>query len=1765
MSRKASSLLFTVFLVLGTAVALKFQSSQPTTNSTLTTTIAPEPLRAAEPPPTASVTSAKSASANASRARQTKRDKPLPTATPDRVARRAAVAAPLPPPTSDSLRALISAAKEKDEEREGKRYDQPDEAAEFYRFKRAPKNATGIPTERYAVARERMKQMRVYSSEANRFVNRHEAQPEALLGGAWTNLGPGNIGGRTRALLINPANPSMVYAAGVAGGIWRSTDGGANWTALGDLMANMAVSTLVMEPNNPSVMYAGTGEGFFNGDSVRGAGIFKTTNGGITWEQLPATNSEDFYYVNKLVISKNDSKRLYAATRTGVWRSLDSGATWTQVLETLNDDGDPLTGGCLDLVIRTDKATDYVFASCGTFEQATIYRNTDAAGVGTWDAVHTEENMGRTSLALAPSNQDIIYAAAVSNVSGQFDQGLHAVFRSTASGAPGSWTAQVRNTSVNKLNTVLFTNPLFAFYRDCRFSPASGNAFFNQGWYDNVLAVDPLDPNRVWVGGIDLFRSDDGGQNWGLASYWANNGRALPFAPSHAHADQHAIVFHPNYNGTTNQTMFVGGDGGIFRTDNARANVAIGATAPCNPLNSQIVFTPLNNHYGVTQFYHGAVYPDGKTYFGGTQDNGTVRGSDSAGLNGWREINGGDGGYVAVNPQNTNTLFAETTGISLRKSTNGGFSFHAATSGITSDGLFITPFAMDPSDPERLWIGGEAMFRTTNAATNWQRASLYFFGGGFISAIAIAPTDANAVLVGNATGDLLGTSEALMATGRTTWDMVHPRDGFVSSVAIDPKNDDVAYATYSTFGDPHIWKTVDGGQTWLPMDGTGANKIPDIPVHTLVIDPSNTERLYVGTDLGVFASLDGGATWNVENTGFPNTVVETLAINVHNGVTTLYAFTHGRGAWKVDINNTGCNFTLNRTGQTIAQTGGTGSVDVTTAGNSCDWTASSNDDWLTVNSFNVGTGKVNFTAAANTTFWPRIGTLAVAGRSYTITQPGLRDTAAPTVQITKPTTQKTFSTNDTSLTLEAVIKDNDIIDSVQWVNDRGDDGIFIPGLDENVWVSNIINLRRGLNNFTVTATDRSGNRATAMIAVTRQPDVGDTQAPTVKITFPTENPTLITTAGLLSLEGTAADNTRITHLFWSNDRGGSGRAFGTTDWFADDIPLQVGVNKITVTAFDGNGNTASATLQVLLNLNALQTTRVIAGLLFQPGFNGDNQLARNAQLWTPDGLAFDAQGNLYVAEASNHRVRRIALNGTITTVAGTGRSGLDGDGGPATQASLHGPTFLAFDAAGNLYIADSRNHKVRKVTPGGIISTVAGNGRASYSGDGGPATEATLQQPTGLAFDAAGNLYIADTNNNRIRKVEASDGTISTFGGNGFPGFSGDGGPAINASFNFPIGLAFDRNGNLFMSDAGNARIRRIATDGRISTIAGTGVFGFSGDGGLATAARLTDVYQLTFGTDGSLYFADGSNQRIRRITPDNRISTVMGDRFGTSAEGVAPSAFAFAFPVGVAVDAAGNVFAADEGGHRIVAAVNMNGVATVEAAGFTGPTVARDATMSAFGQRLATTEAFAPATPAQLPTTLAGTTVTVRDSLGVERLALLLYVGPTQVNYIMPIDAAEGFATVTVRNSLGEMATGFVEIVGVMPGLFSANMDGTGAAAGWAVRVRNGVQTREPITMLDVATNKFAAKPIDFDPANEQLFVELYGTGIRYRSSLANVKCEIGGVSVPVEYAFVAPGFFGLDQVNIRLLASLDNRGEADLVLTVDGKKTRVLKINIR
>ena len=314
----------------------------------------------------------------------------------------------------------------------------------------------------------------------------------------------------------------------------------------------------------------------------------------------------------------------------------------------------------------------------------------------------------------------------------------------------------------------------------------------------------------------------------------------------------------------------------------------------------------------------------------------------------------------------------------------------------------------------------------------------------------------------------------------------------------------------------------------------------------------------------------------------------------------------------------------------------------------------------------------------------------------------------------------------------------------------------------------------------------------------------------------------------------------------------------------------------------------------------------------------DNGPAVNARLWEPQGVAVDGAGNLFIADSFNDRIRKVDSAGVITTVAGTGRTGFGGDGGPAVQAQLRGPAGVAVDGAGNLFIADSFNDRIRKVDSAGVITTVAGTGRTGFGGDGGPAVNARLSRPSGVAVDGAGNLFIADSGNDRIRKMDAS-GTITTVAGTGEFGFSGDGGPATSARLSGAEGVAVDGAGNLFIADEGNDRIRKVDSAGVITTVAGTGEFGFSGDGGPATSARLNRPNDVAVDGAGNVFIADLDNYRIRKVDSAGVITTVAGTGVrGYSGDGGPAVDAQLWSPSRVAVDGAGNLFFADSGNDRI-------------------------------------------------------------------------------------------------------------------------------------------------------------------------------------------------------------------------------------------------------
>ncbi len=323
--------------------------------------------------------------------------------------------------------------------------------------------------------------------------------------------------------------------------------------------------------------------------------------------------------------------------------------------------------------------------------------------------------------------------------------------------------------------------------------------------------------------------------------------------------------------------------------------------------------------------------------------------------------------------------------------------------------------------------------------------------------------------------------------------------------------------------------------------------------------------------------------------------------------------------------------------------------------------------------------------------------------------------------------------------------------------------------------------------------------------------------------------------------------------------------------------------------FDGEGNLYMSQCprvspQRVVRIDPSGLLAVVAGT-GDPRFPGDGGPATAAQLLCPAGLALDGNGNLYVADHGNNRVRRVDRQGVITTVAGggaarTSQGSFSGDGGPAAQARLQEPIGIVFDAAGNLYIADRDNARIRKINLDGVITTVAGTGEAGFSGDGGSATSARLSSPYYLAFDADGNLYIADKGNNRIRKVDRS-GVITTVAGGGKAGFLGDGGPATKADLRSPYGLALDPYGNLYISEQDGARIRELDQDGIITTIAGTGVSSFSGEGegGPATSAELGVPQGIAFDREGNLYIADGFTDVVWKVDAAGVITTVAGSR----------------------------------------------------------------------------------------------------------------------------------------------------------------------------------------------------------------------------------------------------------------------------------------------
>lgn len=700
---------------------------------------------------------------------------------------------------------------------------------------------------------------------------------------AWSERGPNNIGGRSRAIMIDKRDPTgnTVFAASVSGGIFKTTNflsATPAWSPVQDLMGNLAVTVLVQDKNNLTTMYAGTGEGWFNLDAIKGAGIFKSIDGGATWNQMPSTST--FEYVQDFVIDNNGN--LYVALRNlvssnrGVMRSIDGGITWTQVLGLQQVDPTP----CPSLTFTTGRAADLevapngdIYATLGIFTPTQVFKSSFATyGANTgakcnWEEItpsHSEPTF-RGEIAVAPSNAQRVYLMMQDSATDQ----VLTFYRSNDGGA--TWAS--------------FTAP-----------SALNNGSNSQTWYDLIAAVDSVNADVVVVGGIELARTTDGGANWTNIS-----------TSNTVHVDQHALVF------LNSSTLLIGNDGGIYSSSN------IAAASP--------TFVPKNNGFNATQFYGCDFHPTDENYFlAGAQDNNTQK-FTLAGLSSTSPVVGGDGGIPHINQGDGQLQIAATTGNNYYRSTNGGASFASLGAGVNNNrGQFINPTDFDYTQ-NILYCGDDTTHYYCITGIDGTPVGtpkrLSQMGTRGVTAVKMDPSTPNAIWLGasivdeslsNLAPQILKVTNAnttpTVTLNKTISAGTDPTgvQAYISSIDVDPSNANNILVTLSNFGVASVWISTNGGTTFASLDNNGVN-LPDIPVFWGIFAPPGAQLsgttgggIILGTALGVWTAsvINGTMTqWISNNNGLANVPVYMIKYRPQN--TSLVAATHGRGLYTAPL------------------------------------------------------------------------------------------------------------------------------------------------------------------------------------------------------------------------------------------------------------------------------------------------------------------------------------------------------------------------------------------------------------------------------------------------------------------------------------------------------------------------------------------------------------------------------------------------------------------------------------------------------------------------------------------------------------------------------------------------------------------------------------------------------------------------------------------------------------------------------------------------
>jgi photosystem II stability/assembly factor-like uncharacterized protein len=681
--------------------------------------------------------------------------------------------------------------------------------------------------------------------------------------GDWEMAGPSNVGGRVTALAAYPGNPNTIYAGAALGGVLKSSDGGETWRFVSDDVPSLSVGALAIDPSDSNRIYFGTGEANSSGDSYAGTGIYRSTDGGESWQFIGLPESR---HIGRIAIDPDNPQRIFVAAMgtlfgtnhdRGVYRSTDGGDTWEQV-HYMTD-----STGCIDVAVNPTDG-NIVYAAMWERIRNPVYRRVGGMTSSIWRSTDGGDNWsqltnglppddpdnGRIGLGISPTDPDIVYAVYYDHPGN-----LMGIWRTTDGG--DSWESRL-----------VSPNP---------------SEFAGFGWYFGNIWVHPTNSNTVYLGDMEHWRSTDGGAHWSSILH-------------QQHVDMHAMWQNPN----NPNYIVTGNDGGVFTSIN-------GGTSWTKRYDLHI-----------TQFY--AITIDQlmpQRLYGGTQDNSTPR-TLTGGIDDWDVLFYGDGFYANVDWTNSNIIYAESQYGYLGKSTNLGEDWDFITYGISSSERtnWNTPVIISPHDHNVLFYGAERVYRTTNGGGFWNPISPNLTGGagggnliyGTVTTISQSPLDADVIWAGTDDSRVWVTTN-----GGGFWTMVSSDlpNRWCTRVTADVFDSATAYVTFSGYQVdellPHIFKTTNYGASWSDISGN----LVDIPVNDILPDPEQPERLFIGTDFGMYYTEDGGTTWQAMGEGHP--ICPVFDIDLSNSARKLVSGTHGRSMYSFDLSQLGVPITESRT------------------------------------------------------------------------------------------------------------------------------------------------------------------------------------------------------------------------------------------------------------------------------------------------------------------------------------------------------------------------------------------------------------------------------------------------------------------------------------------------------------------------------------------------------------------------------------------------------------------------------------------------------------------------------------------------------------------------------------------------------------------------------------------------------------------------------------------------------------------------------------